>query len=69
MTPYLMAILVACLIAGICTLVVWLGMNNVHQHSQAAGYTTPRGLCLTGQYEHFLRRTRSRHRIKDSQKS
>ena len=67
-TPYVVAVVIALVIAGICTLVVWSSMNNVHQQDSASHYTTPGGLRLTGRYERFLRRTRTRHRIQNSDK-
>ena len=66
---YIIAILAACVLAGICTLILVLGMNNVHTQDQAAHYTTPGGLRLTGQYERFLRRTRTRRKIQENHPS
>ena len=60
---YWLAVAGACLIAGICTLVVWNSMNNVRQQDDAHRYTTGGGLRLTGRYERFLRRTRTRRKI------
>ena len=60
---YLVAVVAALALAGICTFVVWSGMNNVKHQDRAAHYTAKGGLKVTGRYEHFLRRTRTRHRI------
>ena len=58
-------LVIAWIIAGLCTLVIWLSLNNVKIQDSAAHYTTPGSLQITGRHERFLRRTKTRCRLND----
>lgn len=62
----ILAVLGACVIAGIATAIQWAKMKNVYMQHDAAGYVSADGLKLTAARDMFTHRTYTRTKIQQS---